>query len=77
MRINLVNNYSEYDYSDYFEIFNAIKVTNPSSTTTWMQKDQDVNISWDAGNLGGTVLIELYRGSSKVNTIGTAINEAV
>jgi len=49
-----------------------INVTQPTSSTTWTQGQQDVTISWDTGNLGGNVKIELYNGTSLSQTISSS-----
>ncbi len=42
-----------------------ITVIKPNSSTIWQEGDQNVEITWDTGNLGGNVTIELYEGSNK------------
>jgi hypothetical protein len=74
-RVRVYYDSSNYDYSDYFEVeiqTDSIAVTQPTSSTVWTQGDQNVNISWDTGNLGGTVDITLYKGSNSVTTIASA-----
>ena len=66
---------SHYDYSYYFEIqqqTGPIVVTEPTSSTVRTQGDPDVTISWETGNLGGTVDIHLYKGTNQVATIATS-----
>lgn len=40
-----------------------ITVTKPNSSTVWQQGDQNVEITWDTGELGGDVKLELHKGS--------------
>jgi hypothetical protein len=47
-------------------IFNVI---SPNNETVWKQDDQDVEITWNTGNLGGNVSIDLYKGSDFVQNI--------
>jgi len=64
--------------SDKISIFvlekRNISITEPSSLTKWTQGDQQVNIVWDHGNLGGNVIIELYKGFSIVDQIAFTEN---
>lgn len=74
-RVRVYYDASHYDYSDHFEIeanTGAILVTQPTSSTVWTQGDQNVNVTWDSGSLGGTVDIALYKGSSGVAQIATS-----
>ncbi|MFB0517222.1 MAG: Ser-Thr-rich GPI-anchored membrane family protein, partial [Candidatus Neomarinimicrobiota bacterium] len=70
-RVRVHQDASHYDYSDYFTIAGNIVVTEPTSSTVWDLGQQNVTISWDTGNLGGTVDIHLYKGTSQVETIAT------
>jgi len=66
--LNVGNN----DYSDEFTINEEtgnIVVTEPTSSTEWTMGDQNVTISWDTGNLGGSVYISLYQGTTYVDNI--------
>ncbi|UCH62643.1 MAG: hypothetical protein JSU77_12785, partial [Fidelibacterota bacterium] len=71
-RVRVYYNADNYDYSDYFAIVGNIAVTEPASSTVWSQGQQNVTISWDTGNLGGSVQIRLYKGSSSVATIASS-----
>ncbi|MBN2833997.1 MAG: SUMF1/EgtB/PvdO family nonheme iron enzyme, partial [Candidatus Delongbacteria bacterium] len=72
VKITSVNNSSLYDYSDTFTISLApyITVTNPTSSTTW-QIGSSVSIQW-SDNINENVKIELYKGSSIVQTISSS-----
>ena len=54
-----------------FEIIGdgIIAVTEPTASTEWQQGQDNVTISWETGDIGGNVSIELYKGSSLVETI--------
>lgn len=50
--------------------YDPIVVTSPTTTTVWSTgQTKDVSISWDAGNVGGNVKIELLRNGSVYSTI--------
>lgn len=55
------------DYSDYFEIRQFVVVTEPSSATIWNRGQANVPITWITGNFGGSVDINLYKGTSLVH----------
>ena len=76
-RVRVYNDASHYDYSEYFTINEEtgnITVTEPTGSTVWTTGQQNVSITWDTGNLGGSVDISLYKGSSLVETIITSIS---
>ena len=76
-RVRVYYDASHYDYSDYFTInqtIGNITVTEPINSTVWTTGQQNVSITWDTGNLGGSVDISLYKGSSLVETIITSIS---
>lgn len=72
IKIISTNNSSISDESDNsFSIVEVgnIQVTNPNSSTTWTMGQYNVPISWETGNLGGTVTIQMYKGSNKLATL--------
>ena len=50
----------------------SINVTEPNASTKWAQGQANVPIRWDTGNLGGSVSIVLYRGSTLAATIASS-----
>ncbi|MBN2030575.1 pre-peptidase C-terminal domain-containing protein [bacterium] len=78
IKVTSTSNSSKYDYSDYFSIQTAasgdIEVILPNSSTVWTQGQSDVVIMWETGDLGGTVKIELYKGSGLSATVMSSTN---
>jgi hypothetical protein len=54
----------------------SIGVSVPSTATVWHPGDQNVGIQWDGWDLGGTVSIDLYRGTSYVTQIAQTVTNS-
>jgi len=65
-------NTSEYGNSEYFSIqgVDHLNMISPNASSVWTI-GQTYTIQWTTGNLGGTVTIQLKKGSSILSTIST------
>jgi hypothetical protein len=57
------------NFSEYFNIRPRFQIFEPNSYTTWLQGQENVTISWEPAELGGTVTIRLLRRGGSIDLI--------
>jgi len=71
-QIKVVDDLGNFGWSESFAIENgeAITITVPNSSTTWMHYETDTSILWDStGIAGDEVIIQLFRGTNFISTL--------
>ena len=75
-QIKVLDNLGNFGWSESFTIENAeaITITEPAGSTTWMHYSIDNSILWDTtGIAGDEVIIQLFKGSSFITTLVSGI----
>ncbi|MBU8893236.1 MAG: T9SS type A sorting domain-containing protein [Bacteroidales bacterium] len=72
IKVTSTTNSSLYDYSDYFSLSDVpeINIISPASSNDWT-KGRSYDINWN-DNISENVKIELYKGSSNIQTINSS-----
>ena len=73
-RIKVLDNLGNFGWSDSFGIENAevIPVSEPGSSTNWMQYSSNHSIVWDnTGIAGANVTIDIYKNESFIETLSS------
>ena len=74
-RIKVLDNLGNFGWSDSFTVNNVeiIPVSEPSSSTEWMQYSSNHSITWDSTGIAGVnVTIDIYKNGSFVETLSSS-----